>query len=130
MFARELAPKTRLVILAMTSILAGALSLQAQAPLPNAKPEPITGSISGRVSNESGQGIPNVMVYARPSVTSAPRITATDSEGNFKFDGLDSALYLFGTSAPGFWQLAKPAAHSKNNALAMQRCIMDSPPQC
>jgi hypothetical protein len=102
MFARELAPKTRLVILAMTSILAGALSLQAQTPLPNAKPEPITGSISGRVSNESGQGIPNVMVYARPSVTFAQRITATDSEGNFKFDGLDSALYLFGTSAPGY----------------------------
>jgi protocatechuate 3,4-dioxygenase beta subunit len=100
MFTREIAPKTSLVILGLTWTLAGALSLQAQTPLPNAKPEPITGSISGRVSNESGQGIPNVMVYARPSVTFAPRITATDSEGNFKFDGLDSALYQFGTAAP------------------------------
>lgn len=102
MFASEIPPKTRLVILALTWILAGALSLQAQTPLPNAKPEPITGSISGRVINESGQGIPNVMVYARPSVTFAQRTTATDSEGNFKFDGLDSALYLFTTSAPGY----------------------------
>jgi carboxypeptidase family protein len=102
MFVREISPKTRLVILGLTWTLAGVLSLQAQKPLPNSKPEPITGSISGRVSNESGQGIPNAMVYARASVTFAPRITATDSEGNFKFEGLDSALYLLGTAAPGY----------------------------
>lgn len=102
MFARETPPTAGLVILALTWTIACALSLQAQTTSGNAKPEPVTGSISGRVVNESGQGIPNVMVYSRPSVTFSPRATATDSEGNFKFDGLDSALYLFSASAPGY----------------------------
>jgi Carboxypeptidase regulatory-like domain len=102
MFTSETPPTARSVILALTWIIAGSLSLQAQTTSPNAKVEPITGSISGRVVNESGQGIPNVMVYTRPSLAFSQRATATDSEGNFKFDGLDSALYLFSASAPGY----------------------------
>jgi hypothetical protein len=102
MFARENPPTPRLVILALAWIIACSLSLQAQTTSPNVKPEPITGSISGRVVNESGQGIPNVMVYTRPSLTVSQRATATDSEGNFKFEGLDSALYLFSAAAPGY----------------------------
>jgi hypothetical protein len=66
------------------------------------KTEPVTGSITGRVVNESGQGVPNAMVYARASSGFYQRATATDSEGNFKFDGLDSALYGFTVSAPSY----------------------------
>jgi hypothetical protein len=102
MFASEIPPSARLVILALTWTIVCTLSLQAQTTTANSKPEPVTGSISGRVVNESGQGIPNVMVYSRPSLTLSPRATATDSEGNFKFDGLDSALYLFSASAPSY----------------------------
>jgi hypothetical protein len=101
MFASKTPPKARVVIFVLTWILAGAISLQAQTTSA-AKPEPVTGSISGRVVNESGQGIPNVMVYSRPSVTFSPRVTATDNEGNFKFEGLDSALYQFSAAAPGY----------------------------
>ncbi|MDQ1637993.1 MAG: hypothetical protein QOF62_1332 [Pyrinomonadaceae bacterium] len=102
MFASETPSTTRLVMLMLTWAIACSLSLQAQTASPNAKPEPITGSINGRVVNESGQGIPNAMVYARPSLTFTQRATATDSEGNFRFDGLDSALYLFSAAAPGY----------------------------
>ena len=102
MFASEIPPKARSVILALTGIILCSLSLSAQTPSPNAKAEPITGSITGRVVNESGQGIPNVTVYTRPSLAFSQRITSTDSEGNFKFDGLDSALYIISASAPGY----------------------------
>jgi len=102
MFSREIPPTTRLVLLALTWTIACTLSLQAQTISANAKPEPITGSISGRVVNNSGQGMPNVTVYARPSLVQSQRATVTDSEGNFKFDGLDSALYQFFAGAPGY----------------------------
>jgi hypothetical protein len=102
MFAGETPPAARLVILALTWTIAFAFSLQAQTAPPKSKPEPIIGSISGRVVNDSGQGMPNVMVYARPSMAQSQRATVTDSEGNFKFDGLDSALYWFSASAPSY----------------------------
>ena len=102
MFAREIPPTARLVLVTLTWTIACTLSLQAQTISANAKPEPITGSISGRVVNDSGQGMPNVTVYARPSLAQSQRATVTDSEGSFKFDGLDSALYQFFAVAPGY----------------------------
>lgn len=102
MFASETPPTARFVILSLTWTIAFGFSLQAQTAPTNSKPEPITGSISGRVVNDSGQGMPNVVVYARPTLAQSQRATVTDSEGNFKFDGLDSALYQFFAGAPGY----------------------------
>ncbi len=102
MFASETSPKARLVILALTWILACSLSVTAQTPSPNTKAAPITGSITGRVVNESGQGVASVTVVTRPSLAFSGRTTSTDSEGNFKFEGLDSALYIFFASGPGY----------------------------
>jgi hypothetical protein len=102
MFASETRPKARLVTLALTGIILCSLGVTGQTPSPNAKPAPITGSVTGRVVNESGQGVPNVTVYTRPSLAFSGRATSTDNEGDFKFEGLDSALYLFFASAPGY----------------------------
>ena len=102
MFANETRFKARLLTLALTGIIAYSLGVTAQTSAPNAKPAPITGSITGRVVNEGGQGVPNVPVYARPSVAFSVRTTSTDNEGNFKLEGLDSALYIFFASAPGY----------------------------
>jgi hypothetical protein len=100
MFASLGPPSARFIIVAL--IWACALTVTAQTSSSNLKPEPITGSIGGRIVNEGGQGIANVMVYTRSSVAFSQRSTLSDSDGNFKFEGLDSALYLFSASAPGY----------------------------
>lgn len=102
MFVREIPLRACSAFLALPWILAFSITLTAQTPSPNTKAEPITGFITGHVVNESGQGIANAMVYARASFVLAPRATATDSEGNFKFEGLDSSLYGFTVTAPSY----------------------------
>jgi hypothetical protein len=102
MFARHILFIARLAFLTLTWITAGSVSVIAQTPPPDTRSEPITGSITGRVVSESGQGVANAMVYARASSAFFQRATATDSEGSFKFEGLDSALYGFTVSAPSY----------------------------
>src|SRR5712691_2593238 len=102
MFARNIPFKACSAFLALTWIVACSISLTAQTRLPDTKSEPITGSITGRIVNESGQGVANAIVYARASFALSSRTTATDSEGNFKFEGLDSALYGLSATAPSY----------------------------
>ncbi|MGI8836773.1 MAG: carboxypeptidase regulatory-like domain-containing protein [Pyrinomonadaceae bacterium] len=102
MFTRAIPSQARSVFLAFIWALTCSFSLAAQTPRPIATAEPITGSIAGRVVNENGQGVPNAVVYSRALADSASRLTATDNEGDFKFEGLDSALYSFTVAMPGF----------------------------
>ena len=101
MLASQNPCKARSVMIALIWIIAVSLSVTAQTPASTAKAEPLTGSITGRVINESGQGVPNVMVGTRAAVAISLRTTLTDSEGNFKFEDLDSALYTFFASSSG-----------------------------
>ncbi|MFN2498194.1 MAG: carboxypeptidase regulatory-like domain-containing protein [Pyrinomonadaceae bacterium] len=102
MFTRAIPSQARSVFLAFIWTLTCSFSLAAQTPRPIATAEPITGSIAGRVVNENGQGVPNAVVYSRALAGSASRLTATDDEGDFKFEGLDSALYSFTVAMPGY----------------------------
>lgn len=102
MFARAISSKAHSAFLTLIWIASCSFTLSAQTRLPDKKQEPITGSITGRVLNESGQGVSNAMVYARAASILSQRATTTDSEGNFKFDGLDSALYGFIVAAPSY----------------------------
>ena len=65
--------------------------------------EPTTGTISGRVVNESGQPLAGASLYVR-TVNSGypPRTTTTDAEGNFRVNGLEPHLYIVSAQAPAY----------------------------
>lgn len=102
MFAGATSSKARTAFVTLTWIVSCSFSLAAQTRLADTKPEPITGPITGRVLNDAGQGVPNAMVYARAALAISQRATATDNEGNFRFEGLDSALYGLVVAAPSY----------------------------
>ncbi len=95
----------RSVVIAIAVVL-GAVCLSTHAQQPASTPrqqEPTTGSITGRVVNESGQPLANATVFIRPlnSITLG-RTTISDAEGNFHANGLDSALYLVSATLPAY----------------------------
>jgi Carboxypeptidase regulatory-like domain len=61
--------------------------------------EPATGSITGRVVNESGQPIAGASAFVRRINSSSGRTTTTDAEGNFRVNNLDRGLYVITASA-------------------------------
>src|SRR6266851_2329310 len=65
--------------------------------------ESATGTINGRVVNESGQPLLGAIVYIRSAGSAIQaRTTVTDSEGNFKVSNLDSAVYRVSASLPAY----------------------------
>ncbi len=78
------------------------LSVVAQSATPNTS-EPTTGTISGKVVNETGQPMAGASAFIRAvnSVVSG-RTTVTDSEGNFIVSGLEPSLYTVAASAPAY----------------------------
>jgi len=68
-----------------------------------AQEEATTGAINGRVVNERGEALPGANVMVRPVGTfNQGRSTTTDAEGNFRFEGLEPALYLLSGYAPAY----------------------------
>jgi protocatechuate 3,4-dioxygenase beta subunit len=62
-----------------------------------------TGTISGRVVNDSGQPLANAIVSVRTySFGEQGRTTTTDSEGNFQVSGLDPVVYLISAAFPTY----------------------------
>ena len=62
-----------------------------------------TGSITGRVVNESGQPLPGVPVSARlAGYTLGIRTVTSNLEGNFQINGLDPAVYYVTANAPAY----------------------------
>lgn len=80
------------------------------AQVPSASPkkpdEPVTGVISGRVMNESGQPLAGASLFIRPvNSPGTSRSTTSDVEGNFRMSGLEPALYIVTASAPAYTPL-------------------------
>jgi hypothetical protein len=75
---------------------------QVQPPRPGTS-EPTTGTISGKVVNETGQPMAGASTFIRGvnSVVSG-RTTVTDADGNFSVGGLEPALYTVAASAPAY----------------------------
>ena len=69
--------------------------------------EPATGTISGKVVNETGQPMAgaSTVVRAVNSVTLG-RTTVTDLDGNFSVSGLEPALYTVAASAPAYTSIS------------------------
>jgi Carboxypeptidase regulatory-like domain len=62
-----------------------------------------TGTISGKVVNESGQPLPEALVVVRPFVSgNQGRATTTDREGAFRLSGLERFAYSISASAPAY----------------------------
>lgn len=74
-----------------------------------------TGSITGRVVNESGQPLANAAVYVRAFGSTGPgNVTTTDGEGNFQVGGLESLAYQVSAAAPAY--TASPRDPDSNQA--------------
>jgi hypothetical protein len=96
----------RAIPITLTLLLA-ALSAVAQTQQPNPKAESsdatVTGSITGRVVDEGGQPLPNVMVLVRAAGSSRPEQTvATDGDGAFRVSGLEAIPYTLFASMPAY----------------------------
>jgi hypothetical protein len=73
------------------------IAAHAQVPATN------TGTITGRVVNESGQPLAGASLYVRMvNSTYTPRTTNTDGEGNFRVNGLEPGLYNISAQAPAY----------------------------
>ena len=80
-----------------------AVRAQSPSPTPNNPEQLSTGSISGKVVNESGQPLIGAILSIRgvgPIATG--RSTTSDIEGNFRISGLDPGLYTVSASAPAY----------------------------
>ena len=79
----------------------------AQTQSPNAKPEssgPVTtGSITGRVVDESGQPLANAMVMIRAAnAQRRDQTVGTDRDGMFRISGLDPVPYVISAAMPSY----------------------------
>jgi hypothetical protein len=64
---------------------------------------PKSGSITGRVVNESGQPLVNAAVYIRTFGSAGQsNVTATDDEGKFQVGGLDPVAYQVWAVVPAY----------------------------
>ena len=98
---------------ALSSLCASAQAQQSGVSAP--KPETTgTGSITGRVVNENGEPLPNavVSISAVGRGSSDPGV-ATDRDGNFQFESLDTNLqYYISAAMPAYTALPRnPAAN-------------------
>src|SRR5215467_2582047 len=95
-------------IVISTIIMLTALEASAQSRVTGAVDETsraeTSGTITGRVLNESGQPIANaaVMIRAAAGQAGLPRTTTTGSDGNFQMNGLEQALYIVWTQVPAY----------------------------
>ncbi|MCA1575744.1 MAG: carboxypeptidase-like regulatory domain-containing protein [Acidobacteria bacterium] len=97
---------SRAIPITLTLLLA-ALSAVAQTQQPNPQPEStdatVTGSITGRVVDESGQPLPNAMVMVRAAGSSRPeQAVATDRDGAFRVSGLEAIPYTIFASMAAY----------------------------
>jgi len=83
-------------------VVAMGVGVCAQTP-PAKTGEETTGTISGRVVNDSGQPLAGASLFVRPvNPLATPRNTTTDADGNFRLNGLEPSLYTIIASAPAY----------------------------
>lgn len=95
----------RKLIAAFVLLISSCVCLRAQVPSasPKKPDEPVTGAISGKVVNESGQPLAGAALFIRPAnATGNFRTTTSDLEGNFRVTGLEPSLYTVTGNAPAY----------------------------
>lgn len=99
-------PTNTLTVL-VTLMALSSLSVVAQTQEPRAKTDkaatPVTGSIKGRVVNESGQPLPNAAVSARGANGNESQSVATDRDGTFQINDLEQGTaYYISAQLPAY----------------------------
>src|SRR5689334_22303636 len=83
-------------------VLVVGVGVCAQTP-PAKTTDDTTGTISGRVVNDSGQPLAGASLFVRPvNPLATPRNTTTDADGTFRLSGLEPALYTIIATAPAY----------------------------
>jgi hypothetical protein len=84
--------------------LLSAIAASAQEAAPEKPTEAkVSNTITGRVIGQGGETMNGATAYANfVGLMGQPRSTAVDSNGNFKFDGLDAGVYSVSATLPGF----------------------------
>jgi len=96
-------PQRRLLIPIL--LIGLCLGVYGQEPSPSNRNtgEPSSGVITGKVVNENGQPMAGAAVMVRPINNKVNgRTTSTDGDGNFRFAGLEPALYSVIANAPAY----------------------------
>lgn len=85
-------------------MLAICVAVRAQAPATGSRTTepPATGAIDGKVVNESGQPLAGATVFVRAVNAGMNRTTATDVDGNFRVNGLETQLYVVSAYSPAY----------------------------
>ena len=85
-------------------VLAVCVFAQAQTPSnsPTKTEQPTTGTIDGKVVNESGQPMGGAAVSVRLISSGIGRSTIADQEGNFRVIGLEPGLYVVNANTPAY----------------------------
>ncbi|HEX7253175.1 MAG TPA: carboxypeptidase-like regulatory domain-containing protein, partial [Thermoanaerobaculia bacterium] len=78
-----------------------------------------TGSIAGRVTDETGAGLPGVLVEASSSAGEAKPVS-TDRDGRYEISGLHAGAYDLSFRRPGFAPQGK-----RSVAVAAGRTLVD-----
>lgn len=90
-----------IALLMLTAVVAAAQTTQS--PEPEEKPDaPKTGSITGRVVNESGEPLADAFVSLRGYASREAYSAITDRDGNFRFSGLSPVVYLASAGSPSY----------------------------
>src|ERR1051325_1449123 len=97
-------PSKVFLVLSTVLLLASALTQRAFSQSPSDETTATTtGTITGRVMNDSGQPVAHATIFVTGSAgPSQQRTTVTDDAGNFQVSGLDASLYFVRASAPTY----------------------------
>jgi len=99
----------RLILVLLMLALCVAVHAQGPSTGPRTPEQPITGTIDGKVVNESGQPLAGATVFVRAvnSTVNAGfnRSTITDLDGNFRVNGLETGLYTVFVNSPAYTSL-------------------------
>jgi hypothetical protein len=92
------------VLIGITLFSFSARHLRAQnAPAETRTAAPSTGTITGRIVNQSGERMTGATAWALPiGVIGQSRTTSVDGNGDFKFEGLEAGVYSISGNLPGF----------------------------
>jgi hypothetical protein len=101
MMTRQL--RLSISVLSLLLSLCPGLRGQSESTQPKNPSEPASGVITGKVVTETGQPVAGASLFIRP-VNSAHvgRSSISDPEGNFRFGGLEPALYNISATAPAY----------------------------
>lgn len=99
---RRILIKSFAAIVLLMSLCFGAYGQVEPPSPPKSTDEPTTGTISGKVVNESGQPLAGATLFIRPVNVNTGRSSTTDSEGSFRINNLDPGLYSLLANAPAY----------------------------